>query len=82
MRCGPGGRTFIAVNGATVRHYASEALFPHFQRDQLAGILAALSKHHVLMGSLPALDIVLLFGRRHAPPFSDGGGAERSREDG
>ena len=33
------------------------------------------------MGSLCALDIVLLFGRRHAPPFFDGGGAERSREE-
>ena len=64
-----------------MRHYAPEALFPHFQRDRLAGILAALNKHRLLMGSRCALDIVLLFGRRHAPPFFDGGGAERCREE-
>ena len=64
-----------------MRHYAPEALFPDFQRDQLAGIPAALSKYHVLTVSLCALDIVLLFGRRHAPPFFDGGGAERCSEE-
>ena len=60
-----------------MRHYTPEALFPDFQRHQLPGSSQQTPRTH----SLCALDIVLLFGRRHAPPFFDGGGAERCREE-
>ena len=51
-------RRDIAVNGAAVRHSPPVT----FSLINVRGIPAALSKRHLLMGSLCALDIVLLFG--------------------